>query len=50
MPYEIQRKSGGFFVCKGKRCFSKEPLTKKMAEKQRSAIYISEHRNDKKSS
>jgi hypothetical protein len=43
MPYEIRKVGGGFLVCDKKRCFSRSPLTKKKAEKQRIAIAISEH-------
>jgi hypothetical protein len=43
MPYEIRKVGGGFLVCDKKRCFSKSPLTKKKAQKQRIAIALSEH-------
>jgi hypothetical protein len=42
MPYEVKQVQGGFLVCDKKRCFSKHPLTKKKAQKQRVAIAISE--------
>ena len=45
MPYIIVKKKKGFFVCKAtqpKVCFSKKPLTKKQAKKQRTAINLSE--------
>jgi hypothetical protein len=44
MPYSIEKVKGGFLVCDDKKCFSKRPLTKKKAEKQRIAIALSEHR------
>lgn len=43
MPYEIRKSGTGFLVCDKKRCFSRSPLTKKKAQKQRIAIAISEH-------
>ena len=43
MPFEIKKVDGGFLVCDKKRCFSRKPLTKKKAEKQRIAIAIGEH-------
>lgn len=47
MPYEIKKVPGGFKVCKAavepEKCFSKKPLTKATAQKQRIAILISEH-------
>lgn len=45
MPYIIIKVKGGFKVAKKenpKEVFSKKPLTKKMAEKQKLAIEISE--------
>lgn len=45
MPYVIVKKNNGFFVCKKNQpsvCFSKKPLTKKNALKQRTAINLSE--------
>jgi len=44
MPYTIEKVSGGFKVFHGKDSFSKNPLTKRMAEKQRISIAISEHK------
>jgi hypothetical protein len=35
MPYRIVGETGGFRVCDQKKCFSKHPLTKKKAQKQR---------------
>ena len=44
MPYSIEKKGRGFIVCDDKmKCFSKHPLTKKTAMKQRIAIALSEH-------
>lgn len=45
MPYKIVHMDGGFAVrdAKGHK-FSKKPLTKKMAAKQRIAIALSESR------
>lgn len=43
MPYKIIRSGNGFKVSDGKgNTFSKKPLTKKQAEKQRIAIALSE--------
>lgn len=43
MPYHIEKTKGGFKVCDNNgKCFSKKPITKKMAEKQRIAIVLSE--------
>ena len=43
MPYKIEQVSkSGFKVCDANRCFSKKPLTKKQAQKQRIAIALSE--------
>ena len=44
MPYRIIRVAGGFKACDDKKCFSKNPLTKKQAQKQRIAVALSEHR------
>jgi hypothetical protein len=46
MPYEIKHVKGGYLVCDEKRCFSKKPITKKKAQKQRVAIAISEHKKN----
>lgn len=40
---------GGYKVCDSKKCYSKKPMTKKMASKQRVAIALSEHRKTGKS-
>ncbi len=42
-PYKIKEVGSGYKVCKtrGKKCFSKKPLTKKTAEKQKTAIILS---------
>lgn len=45
MPYKVTPFKYGFRVCKAnepKVCFSKKPLTKKQALKQRTAINLSE--------
>ena len=43
MPYTIKDVPGGFVVADAKRpSFSKNPLTKMMAQKQRIAIALSE--------
>lgn len=42
MPYKIVGETGGFRVCDEKKCFSKHPLTKRKAKKQRIAIALSE--------
>jgi len=45
MPYTIKDVPGGFVVADAKQpSFSKKPLTKKMAQKQRVAIALSESR------
>lgn len=45
MPFHIEVAQKGFKVCDAKgKCFSKNPLTKQMARKQRVAIALSEHR------
>ena len=52
MPYIIIKVKGGFKVAKKsnpKEVFSKKPLTKKMAEKQKIAIEISERLANQKS-
>jgi hypothetical protein len=41
MPYKIQPVFGGFVVKKGKKAFSKKPLTLKRAKAQRTAIILS---------
>ena len=47
MPYKIEKESKGFFVvdAAGKR-FSKKPLSKEKAMKQRISIALSEQRNN----
>lgn len=45
MPYKIEKVRGGFKVADiGGHEYSKRPLTKKVAEKQRIAIALSESR------
>lgn len=44
MPYFIKRVAGGFKACDDTKCFSKKPLTKKQAQKQRVAVALSEKR------
>jgi len=44
MPFSIERKKNGFFVCDKKRCFSNKPLTQTNAKKQHIAIALSESR------
>lgn len=46
MPYSIEKVKGGFKVKDAKRYFSNKPLTKKVAEKQRIAIVLSENRKN----
>lgn len=49
MPYSIERTGSGYKVCDGAgKCFSKQGLPKKTAEKQRIAIAISESIRSKK--
>jgi len=49
MPYAIKKEKGGFFVeDKSGKKFSKKPLTKKNAEKQRVAIVLSESKKTHK--
>lgn len=48
MPYIIKAVGDGYKVCKKdkpKRCFSKAPLPKERAEKQRKAIIIKTSRS-----
>lgn len=44
MPYKIEKMEGGWKVCDSNRCFSKKPMSKKNANKQRVAIALSEQR------
>jgi hypothetical protein len=48
MPYTIEKKGRGYMVCDERRCFSKKPITKAMAMKQRVAIALSEHKKNPK--
>lgn len=41
MPILIEREKGGFKACDAKGCFSKKPMTKEQALKQRVAIALS---------
>jgi hypothetical protein len=52
MPFEIVKKQSGFVVrdVKTGETFSKKPLTKQQATKQRIAIAISEHKQNPKKS
>ena len=45
MPYNIRKKGSGYKVCKkgSNKCFSKKPLSKERANKQRAAIAINSH-------
>jgi hypothetical protein len=44
MPYELRQVNRGWKVCKveEEKCFSKKPLSKETATKQRIAILLSE--------
>lgn len=44
MPYSIIPQNKGYLVCSEDKCFSKKPISKKMAMKQRVAIAISEQK------
>jgi hypothetical protein len=50
MPFEIVKKQSGFVVrdVKTRETFSKKPLTKQQATKQRIAIAISEQKQNPK--
>jgi hypothetical protein len=53
MPYDIKKVPHGYKVCKKdepEKCFSKKPLTKERATKQRIAIIISERSRQKQGS
>jgi len=41
MPYRLKEFDDKWKVCDDKRCFSKNPLSKKTAKKQRIALAIS---------
>lgn len=41
MPIFIEKQKGGFKACDDKGCFSKRPMTKEQAQKQRVAIALS---------
>jgi hypothetical protein len=41
MPIYIEKEKGGFKACDDKKCFSKRPMTKEGAMKQRIAIALS---------
>jgi hypothetical protein len=45
MPYKIKKVKGGYKVADANRTFSQHPLSKRMAEKQRVAIALSESRS-----
>lgn len=49
MPYKITKRKDGFYVYnpETKKVYSKKGMTKMMAEKQRKAIILSEHRGEK---
>jgi hypothetical protein len=49
MPYSIEKEKSGYFVYdpKSKHRFSKKGMPKMMAEKQRVAIILSEHKGKK---
>ena len=50
MPYKIKKVAGGFKVADAKgKTFSKKPMCKKCAEKQRIAIALSESSRTRKS-
>lgn len=48
MPYSIQGSGYGYKVCDKMKCFSKKPLSKTMATKQRIAIALSESKKSGK--
>jgi len=50
MPYKVRKVVGGYQVFKerGRTPFSKEPLSKIRAEKQKTAIILSELRKQKR--
>ncbi len=48
MPYKIVPEGSGFIVKHGTHAFSKKPITKEMATKQRIAIALSEAKKTQK--
>lgn len=44
MPYMLKKVNNGYKVCDASRCFSKNPMPKEHAMKQRIAIALSEHK------
>jgi hypothetical protein len=44
MPYKVYKKGSGYKACKksGKKCFSKNPLSKEKAQAQMKALYANE--------
>ena len=51
MPYTLRKQPRrGYKVCKKgtRKCFSKRPLTKRMAIRQMRALYLNESRRSKK--
>jgi hypothetical protein len=49
MPYTLRKqKNKGYKVCKKgtRKCFSKRPLTKRMAKRQMRALYLHERMNE----
>lgn len=48
MPIFIEKEKNGFRACDAKGCFSKRPMTKEQAQKQRIAIALSLARKEGK--
>lgn len=48
MPYKITKSGSGYKVKHGDKAFSKKPMSKKQAEKQRRAIEMNEHKTGKR--
>lgn len=48
MPYRLEKFDDKWKVCDDKKCFSKKPISKKMATKQRVALAISSAKREKK--
>jgi hypothetical protein len=51
MPYTLRKqKNRGYKVCKKgtRKCFSKRPLTKRMAKRQMRALYLHERMGESK--